>query len=1315
MKWLVTIFLFLGIGLTSYSQNFVWNKTYGDSTFDDLGAIIPSRINKNKFFVVCHTRNDSINQKANLTTPDSTFVADTNATNWLLLLDTAGKVLKARQIGYDPMLVTVVEDDSGNIYFAANHNFSRSSFFNDTTFQVTAEGGVIYQSAGLEKHIVVFTKLDADLKFLKQKVFRDVVSLIPSEIYFIDSSIHFIGYNSKTFSVQRLNARYWCSVNTQLDSVMFHRAIGINYISSIRKVNNGLEFFGGGLITNNLDSSIEHWQIDSFNNGLFIIRFDSFNPKKRTIQYLTDTSVDIESVARIEYLSNNRFAILASVRDIFKYKDVTISTGSKQYWVPIFLLFENDSLLRYSLIAGDTNLNYSGFIDFSVSTGSFLYAGGRIAGNIKVFNKIIPQSEGLNYFFKIDTLGNVLWLFRTGDNSTLSPKGIVVDSGNAIYFGTTFQKQIKINDTTYTAVDSSRDFLISKIYDFSITRGNVSAGPYCAGDTLLIPYTKDGTFSDTNTFVAELSDEQGNFTGGHRSLGSIKTNKDSSIKGILPLFNVVSSKDYRIRIVSTSPQVQSYYRYDSLRLLIYSRDTAFIGNDTTVCRGSKPILKTTGGTKWQWSPGELFKDSTARIVQFSKGIVNPNNIRVIIADSSGCGDTDTAYINIKPFDKIVIQNRDTTVCQNAFITAKIKGGDSTKRIYQWKDTAKNAILSNTDSLLIDWQQAKTILLVAKDSCLLDMDSQYIKISVFDSVKISTTKDSQICSGLPFTLNPKITGGNGTYAYSWQGLNAQNGVNYTVLTKSDTAIFLSVASTCLNQGDTATFAYRFFDKWVAPTKLKDTLLCKGENLKISLTPQSGNFKTQPTWFVNDQFYAKTDTFNITSNIPLVVVYAVTNECDEVIQDTFNITLRPALNLIGPTDTTLCQNALNEITYAVSDGLNPQIYIYNQLGVLVDSSLNAYYKKSIDLYGITTLQVIAKHKCSSLFDTLTTTINRYDSLKAKIIIGPTCYQDSIFLLPSIAGGLPMAQHSFQWFLDGVGISNDSTFALTNLNYQLYELKLMVDDNCSYPYQDAVPIEPNPKVKINVSDSKQCFTNNYFKLLNGSQYLSQDTPQFTWHLPQTLLIDSQSSQLVFGSLSQVGSFDIKLVSSNKKGCKDSSTISIEALTSDKAMIDYTKRRNLNNKASEWEFTALGTNLKNINWQIDGTSYTNIDKVNHTFTDTGTKVITITYVDQYGCTNTTSITLYVLHNFTIFIQNSFSPNGDNINDAFEIVGKQYLKNINTQIFNRWGELVFRSNDINQQWTPKDPNPNNYIYLIKATDIFNVDHELMGNIIVIK
>lgn len=50
------------------------------------------------------------------------------------------------------------------------------------------------------------------------------------------------------------------------------------------------------------------------------------------------------------------------------------------------------------------------------------------------------------------------------------------------------------------------------------------------------------------------------------------------------------------------------------------------------------------------------------------------------------------------------------------------------------------------------------------------------------------------------------------------------------------------------------------------------------------------------------------------------------------------------------------------------------------------------------------------------------------------------------------------------------------------------------------------------------------------------------------------------------------------------------------------------------------------------------------------------------------------------LYIPNAFTPNGDGLNDTFGGVGEG-ITDYNIQIFDRWGNLLFESNDINKQW----------------------------------
>ena len=72
-----------------------------------------------------------------------------------------------------------------------------------------------------------------------------------------------------------------------------------------------------------------------------------------------------------------------------------------------------------------------------------------------------------------------------------------------------------------------------------------------------------------------------------------------------------------------------------------------------------------------------------------------------------------------------------------------------------------------------------------------------------------------------------------------------------------------------------------------------------------------------------------------------------------------------------------------------------------------------------------------------------------------------------------------------------------------------------------------------------------------------------------------------------------------------------------------------------------------------------------------------------------------YVLH-----IPNAFTPNNDNLNDTYKIIGIG-IRKFNMKIFNRWGEIVFESNDINVGWDGnykgKKSAQGSYTYLLNT------------------
>ena len=69
---------------------------------------------------------------------------------------------------------------------------------------------------------------------------------------------------------------------------------------------------------------------------------------------------------------------------------------------------------------------------------------------------------------------------------------------------------------------------------------------------------------------------------------------------------------------------------------------------------------------------------------------------------------------------------------------------------------------------------------------------------------------------------------------------------------------------------------------------------------------------------------------------------------------------------------------------------------------------------------------------------------------------------------------------------------------------------------------------------------------------------------------------------------------------------------------------------------------------------------------------------IDEFGCMNYDGVLVEVTG--PLYVPNSFTPNGDGINDVFRADGL-LVAGFNMQIYNRWGEMIFESNDPAYGW----------------------------------
>ncbi len=122
-----------------------------------------------------------------------------------------------------------------------------------------------------------------------------------------------------------------------------------------------------------------------------------------------------------------------------------------------------------------------------------------------------------------------------------------------------------------------------------------------------------------------------------------------------------------------------------------------------------------------------------------------------------------------------------------------------------------------------------------------------------------------------------------------------------------------------------------------------------------------------------------------------------------------------------------------------------------------------------------------------------------------------------------------------------------------------------------------------------------------------------------------------------------------------------------------------------------------------------------------------TTTYFAQWtnicGYTECKSATIKIIEQYTFAVPNAFTPNNDGKNDKFGIISPSILPVFKLSIFNRWGQLVFSSEDQNEYWdgTHNGESSPMGVYIWKTNYQYRTEgkgsevHEEMGTVTLIR
>lgn len=167
---------------------------------------------------------------------------------------------------------------------------------------------------------------------------------------------------------------------------------------------------------------------------------------------------------------------------------------------------------------------------------------------------------------------------------------------------------------------------------------------------------------------------------------------------------------------------------------------------------------------------------------------------------------------------------------------------------------------------------------------------------------------------------------------------------------------------------------------------------------------------------------------------------------------------------------------------------------------------------------------------------------------------------------------------------------------------------------------------------------------------------------------------------SFSSPGTYTVTLIASNPGTCNkfDTAAQVIQVWPKPTADFSYDPIIPVANEAIR--FTNRSVNATRYYWGFgDGTS-TTIQSPTHLYKRTGRYKVCLEAFNQYGCID--QVCKYVEAEIypAVDVPTGFSPNGDGSNDILYVRGAA-IETLSFKVYNRWGEMVFETDDITTGW----------------------------------
>ena len=787
--------------------------------------------------------------------------------------------------------------------------------------------------------------------------------------------------------------------------------------------------------------------------------------------------------------------------------------------------------------------------------------------------------------------------------------------------------------------------------------------------------------------------------------------------------------------------------------------TSTVGTSTNVsCNGGADGTATvtaSGGTtpySYSWPSG----DTTATDTALTQG-----TYVVTVTDFNNCTSTDTVIITEPGILTSTISAFTAVSCNggaNGTATVTATGG-TTPYSYAWPSGTPTATETGLS------QGTYVVTVTDSNNCTSTSSINITEPTILTSA-IGTSTNVSCNGGADGTATINVTGGTAPYSYSWpSGDTTASDSGLTqgtyVVTVTDFNNCTSTDTVIINEPSILTSTISGFTAVSCNGGANGTatVTASGGTVPYSYSWPSGTPTATETGLSQGNYVVTvTDSNNCTSTSAISITQpdSLTITAENIPVSCFG--LADGQLIVTPVGGTspYTFNWSNNVTDSINSGLvigNYQVIVTDSNGCLVDSSFTIVQPDIISLLvspydticigNSTTIQAIARggnssftytwnnnlsnsstHRvspttqtsytvnvtdgkgCSTSQDSIIITIR--DLSKDNLLAfssGNICVGDTTNLTATHSGTL--GGYGYTWSNNvGNGLGPIPVSPTTTTQYIVSAF-----DVCGSIISDSIDVivENYPLVNLPSIIKEGCepLTVNFIDTINSVP----NNLTYTWDLGDGSTSNSNNFNYTYDA---DGTYSITLSISTPEGCESNSTNQSQVIVYPTPEANFSINPNetdLNN--STVTFTNTSVNTNNVEWDFYN-SFTSIK--NDTiiqFNDTGWFPIKLVAYSRFGCKDSAFKNLRVNPVYELIIPNAFTPNTggsnggfydkNNLNNDVFYIHTDLILSYEMQIFNRWGELIFLSKDVNRGWdgyylgklSPQD------VYVYKVSVVF--------------